>query len=86
MHAINETNALYFYPHTLRFEPSSSISDRERNGRWVDGHYVSIASSRPPVGLPGDAATDIPKDVQQERDDERMDDDGAHVVAADDET
>lgn len=34
MYVFNPTNALYFYPHRLRFEPVKETAERRHHHRW----------------------------------------------------
>lgn len=86
MYTPNQTNSLYFYPHTLRFSPVADAADSEQRNRWFPSYKASTA--RPRGKTPVAETTRAPErqlqnrdKLRQEMDDARMDDDGAPVQA-----
>lgn len=62
MYALNQTNALYFFPHRISFAPHPV--EAERYHRWAPRCLGSAAMQWPPSDI-------------QAREADRMDDDGA---------
>lgn len=51
MYVFNPTNALYFYPHRLRFEPAKETAERRQHHRWPSTPATS--SGRPDIDPQG---------------------------------
>ena len=83
MYALNQTNALYFFPHKFSFEPHPAATDVEQYDHWSLRHHPSVAWPWAPQTsgfAPPTPKTD-PADRReidhQAQDVDRMDDDGA---------
>ena len=79
MYATNQTNSLYFYPHTLHFTPLPDAPDGEQRNRWFPGYAVSVTSRRtkaPALQTETVPEIDLPK-PDKGQPDMRMEDDGA---------
>ena len=79
MYAPNQTNSLYFHPHTLRFPALPAAPDGEQRNRWFPGYTVSVTSRRtkaPTLQSETVPETDLPKPDKGQAD-MRMEDDGS---------